>query len=241
MREIIYDTETTGKRYQDGHRVVEIAAIELEDGIFTGRTFHTLINPQRSMPEDVIKIHGITDAMVANAPLFRQVMNDFLEFVRGAKVVAHNGEFDEKFLDNEMKLAGHPESFWAVVGETADTLPLSRKIWVGKDETGKEYRHNLDAILDRCGIDRSERTKHGALIDSELLAKAYLHMKGLLAQMGPTLEDDAPRAPIKRVVRTGLLAALPMVEVSEAQRAAHHALMDSIHPKETPKAAAPKM
>lgn len=194
MREVIYDTETTGKRYQDGHRVVEIGAIELIDGVITGRQFHKIINPERHIPDDVIAIHGITNEQVANAPRFKDILPEFLEFFRGAKVIAHNGDFDERFLDNELKLADHSESFWTIVAEAADTIPMSRKIWFGT-----QYKHNLNVVLDRCNIDRSERSLHGGLIDSQLLAKAYLHMKKLIIEMGPTLEDDVPRGPIQRI------------------------------------------
>lgn len=227
MREIIYDTETTGKRFQDGHRVVEVAAVELVDGKLTGREFHVLINPERSIPDEVVAIHGITDDMVANAPKFREILPDLLDFIRGAKVIAHNSEFDEKFLNNELQLANHPESFWSVVEDTADTIEMSRKIWVGKDKDGKNYKHNLDVVLDRCGIDRTARVKHGALIDSQLLATAYLSMKLKLSEMGPTLEDDAPRGPITRVT---LKTPLPAITITEDQQNSHNDYLSSIRP-----------
>ena len=226
MREVIYDTETTGKRFQDGHRVVEVAAVELVDGKPTGREFHVLINPERPIPDEVVAIHGITDEMVANAPKFREILPDLLEFMRGAKAIAHNSEFDEKFLNNELQLAGHPESFWSVVEDTQDTIAMSRKIWV-KDNNGKNYKHSLDEVLDRCGIDRTARVKHGALIDSQLLAAAYLNMKRMLLEMGPTLEDDAPRGPIARVT---LKSPLPSVAITEEQQQAHNDYVASLRP-----------
>ena len=233
MREIIYDTETTGKRFQDGHRVVEVAAIELVDGVPTGKEFYSLVNPERDIPDEVVAIHGITNAKVANAPTFKQIMPQLIEFFQGAKAIAHNSEFDEKFLNNELVLAGHPESFWGIVSDTDDTIRISRKIWVGKDEAGNNYKHSLDAVLDRCQIDRSDRTLHGALIDSRLLATAYAHLQQRLADMGPTLEDDAPRGPIARVQLKGNL---PKVEVLDIHMQQHQEIMDALRPR----AAAPK-
>lgn len=198
MREIIYDTETTGKRH-GSDKIVEIAAIELENNVPTGRVFHKLINPERDIPAEVVAIHGITNEKVKDAPTFREIMPELIEFFRGAKAVAHNSEFDEKFIDSALKEADHKESFWGIVGGTVDTLRLSRQIWVGKNESGVNYKHSLDAILDRCEIDRSHRVLHGALLDAELLKEAYLFMKEKKAEMGPGIEDDVPRSPIKRL------------------------------------------
>lgn len=199
MREVIYDTETTGLNPEKGDRIIEIAAIELIDGKFTGNHFYSLINPERDIPEEVIKVHGITNEKVANSPKFKDVLSDVIDFFKDAKAIAHNAEFDEKFINSELKIANHPDSFWSIVGETEDTLAMSKRIWVGKDPSGKKYKHSLDAILERCQIDASERVLHGALIDSKLLAQAYLQMKQKIIELGPTLEDDVPRPPIKRI------------------------------------------
>ena len=198
MREIVFDTETTGRNPNNGDRIVEVAAVELVDGQL-GRRFRTLVNPGRSIPAEVTAVHGITDADVANAPTFKEVLPQILEFFGGAKAYAHNSEFDERFMDAELKIAGHEGTFWSVVDDTVDTLQLSRRIWTGKDEAGQLYKHNLDVVLDRCGIDRSRRVKHGALVDSELLAEVIPHMLKLLKAKGPSLEDDVERGPIKRI------------------------------------------
>lgn len=221
MRTVIYDTETTGKEYNKGHRIVEIAMVELEDGVETGRYFHTLINPERDIPDEVVAVHGITNAKVANAPRFREVMGEIVDFIRGAILVAHNSEFDEKFINMELELAKCEESFWSIVSDTKDTLDMSRRLWVGKDPiTQKNYKHKLDDILDRCGIDRSERVLHGALIDTQLLVKAFLSMEQKIKEQGPTLEDDIERSPIVRVAVT---RELPIIQISEDQMQAHNA------------------
>lgn len=198
MREVVYDTETTGKR-ADRDKIVEIAAIEMIDGVPTGRVFHTLVNPECHIPDEVVAVHGITNEKVKDAPTFKEIMPDLIEFFRGARAIAHNSEFDEKFIDAELKAAEHKESFWAIVADTEDTLRLSRRIWQGVDANGQRYKHKLDDILERCGVDASARTLHGALIDSQLLASAYKIMKVELAKLGPSLEEDVPRPPIRRL------------------------------------------
>jgi len=231
-REIVFDTETTGKRYQDNHRIVEIAAVEIVDGKLTGKTFHTLVNPEMNIPDEVIAIHGITNAMVANAPKFREIVPKLVEFFQGAIAIAHNSEFDEKFINHELQLAEHKDSFWSIVEDTVDTIDMSRKIWRGfKDEKGNKIRHDLDSVLDRCGIDRTSRTKHGALIDSELLAEAYASLKQKIIDMGPTLEDDVPRPPIKRLT---LKNSLPSVQLSESDMEANDAILKKINPSSSP-------
>lgn len=220
MREIIYDTETTGKRY-DSDKIVEIGAIELIDGEPTGRVFHKLINPERDIPAEVVAVHGITNEKVKDAPTFREIMPELIEFFRGARAIAHNADFDEKFIDAELKAAGHKESFWAIVGDTLDTIRMSRYIWQGSDENGKRYAHSLDAVLDRCKVDRTSRVHHGALLDSELLAQAYVILKAKKAELGPELEDDVPRPEIRRlnVEKLNLpLVSLDVAPVASASR-----------------------
>lgn len=211
MREIIYDTETTGKRH-DRDKIVEIGAIEVVDGVRTGRTFHTLINPECDISAEVVAVHGITNEKVKDAPTFREIMPELIDFFRGARAIAHNAEFDERFIDSELKAADYKESFWSIVGDTLDTRRLSRQIWVGKDDSGKSYSHTLDAILDRCGVDRGHRTLHGAMLDSELLLEVLNTMRAKRAEMGPGLEDDVPRKPIRRLDLTG--RTLPLVAIA---------------------------
>jgi DNA polymerase III subunit epsilon len=197
MKKIFFDTETTGKLFTAGHKIVEIAAVVLNDDGTLGDEFHSYINPGRDIPEDVIKIHGITNEKVADAPRFKDVIDKFLQFIEGAELYAHNADFDENFIAHEMTLCNHNKTLWEVATKVIDTLPLSRRI------DSKESRHTLDAILDRYKIDRSERTQHNALLDCKLLALAYIKMIQNAKEKGfnfsaPTVEDNIPRAEIKK-------------------------------------------
>ena len=162
-RSVVCDTETTGFHFKDGHRVIEIAAVEVIDGKVTGREFHVYINPERPVPPDSTMIHGLTDDFLADKPLFKEVLPEFLKFIEGAEFIAHNAGFDETFLNEEMMKAGSTKTLWEYVTKVVDTLDLSKRLY----KTGK---HSLDALLDRHAIDRSAREIHGALIDSQLLA-----------------------------------------------------------------------
>lgn len=168
MREIVWDTETTGIMPGDGHRIVEIGAIELVNRTITGRSFHTYLDPQRPMPKDAERVHGLSTDFLTGQPIFEQVVDDFLAFVGDAPLVAHNAAFDMEFLNWELKRAGLP-----IVPQSRaiDTLEISRRIHPGA-------KHTLDALCNRYGIDLSGRTKHGALIDAELLARVYIELTG---------------------------------------------------------------
>ena len=168
MREIVFDTETTGLDPAKGDRVVEIGCIELLNGIPTGKTFHHYIDPERDMPEEAFKIHGISNAMLAGKPVFAGIAAAFLEFTDGAKLVAHNAEFDFKFMSAELVRLGYPG---LSKDRMVDTIALARRKHPGAPAS-------LDALCQRYGIDTSRRTKHGALLDSELLAEVYAELTG---------------------------------------------------------------
>jgi len=168
MREIVLDTETTGLDPEDGHRIVEIGAVELINHIATGRVLHLYINPERDMPEDAFAIHGISTEFLSDKPTFADIVDEFLEFIGDARLVIHNARFDIKFLDYELRRCGRPE---LGMGRALDTLALCRKQLPGAASS-------LDALCRRFGIDNSSRTKHGALLDSELLAEVYLELVG---------------------------------------------------------------
>lgn len=165
------DTETTGLDPAQGHRIVEIGCVEIIDRKLTGNTFHVYINPERTMDEEVIAVHGITNEFVADKPLFAAVAQGFLDFVRGSEMIAHNATFDANFLNHELKKMnpklGKVEDYCTVV----DSLALARKKHPGQ-------KNNLDALCKRYYIDNSARTFHGALLDSEILAEVYLAMTG---------------------------------------------------------------
>lgn len=168
MREIVFDTETTGLDPADGHRLVEFAGIELVNRVATGRHVHFHVRPERAMPREAEAIHGLSDAFLADKPLFGAVADRIIEFLGDAILVAHNAPFDMRFLNAELERIGRPLVSDARV---VDTLDLARRILPGA-------KHSLDALCLRYGIDRSLRVRHGALIDAELLADVYVELRG---------------------------------------------------------------
>lgn len=168
MREIILDTETTGLDPSDGHRIIEIACIELESHIPTGRAYYTLIQPERDVPMEALRVHGLSVEKLANAPLFADIANDFLNFIGDAPLVIHNAEFDLRFLNAEFGQLGL-QSFPSSRG--IDTIALAKRRFPGA-------RYSLDELCRRFDIDLSGRGKHGAMIDAELLAQVYLELIG---------------------------------------------------------------
>ena len=163
MREIVFDTETTGLDPKDGHRVVEIGCLELVDRVWTGATFHEYINPDRSMPEDAFRIHGISEEMLADKPRFNEIAPKFVDFVGDAVLVAHNASLAMRFINWELQNAGLPA---LSMDKVVDTLAIARKRFPGAG-------NSLDALCRRFEVDNTDRTLHGALIDSRLLADVY--------------------------------------------------------------------
>lgn len=166
MREVVFDTETTGLSSADD-RVVEIGCVELIDHIPTGKTFHVYINPQRDMPKAAENIHGLSSEFLKNKPTFRRIVKRFLAFIGDSTLVAHNADFDVRMINAELARLDLPP----LSNEIVDTLPLARTVKPG----GK---HNLDALCRHFKIDNSKREKHGALLDTELLAEVYLELRG---------------------------------------------------------------
>ena len=168
MREIVLDTETTGLDPDTGDRIVEIGAVELLNHMPTGRIFHRYVNPQRDVPADAVQVHGLTAAFLADKPLFGAVAAEFFAFLGDARLVIHNAAFDMKFLNAELGWAGQGTLPWA---RAVDTLELARRRFPGA-------QNSLDALCRRFGVDNTGRQKHGALLDSELLAEVYLELIG---------------------------------------------------------------
>lgn len=168
MREIVLDTETTGLDPIEGHRIVEIGAVELDRHIPTGRTYHQYINPERDMPPEAFAVHGLGLDFLGDKPVFAQIGREFLDFVGDAKLVIHNAAFDMKFLNAELRWMKLPQ---LPMTQALDTLGLARQKFPGA-------QNSLDALCRRFGIDNSARTKHGALLDSEILAEVYLELTG---------------------------------------------------------------
>lgn len=168
MREIVLDTETTGLNPDAGDRIVEIGGVELFNHVATGRNFHVYVNPQRDMPQEAFAVHGLSTAFLSDKPVFKAVAEDFLAFVGDAKLVIHNASFDMRFLNAELGWAGLrtlPRT------QAIDTLDIAKRRFPGANNT-------LDALCRRFGVDNSGREKHGALLDSELLAEVYLELMG---------------------------------------------------------------
>lgn len=168
MREIVFDTETTGLDPASGDRIVEFGCIEIVNRVPTGRTFHAYFNPERTMPAGAEAVHGLSDAFLADKPRFHERVEQLLEFITDAPLVAHNAAFDFGFLNAELAICGRdPVSEARMV----DTLALAKRRHPGA-------KHSLDALCTRYGIDRSHRTRHGALLDAELLAQVYVELTG---------------------------------------------------------------
>ena len=174
MKEIVLDTETTGISVKDGHRIVEIGCIELDNLLPTNNKFHCYLNPERKVSEKAFEVHGYSDEFLAKQKKFSEVADKFLEFIDGKKIIIHNADFDLSHLNNELKILGKKK----INNEIVDTLTLARDKFPGSPS-------NLDALCKRYRIDNSRRTKHTALIDCELLVKVYIN---LIDQKEPTLD-----------------------------------------------------
>ncbi len=168
LREIVLDTETTGLDPDRGHRIVEVAGVELNDHLPTGRTFHSYINPERDMPEEAFRVHGLSAAFLRDFPVFADVAGPLLEFLGDSRLVIHNAVFDIRFLNAEFTRHGYEA---LGMGRALDTLQLAQRRFPGAQA-------NLDALCRRFAIDNSTRKLHGALLDCELLAEVYLHLIG---------------------------------------------------------------
>jgi len=182
MRQVVLDTETTGLEPRQGHRIIEIGALELVDRQPTGRQFHTYINPEREIDQGAMEVHGITGEFLRDKPLFSEISDDFMAFVDGAELVIHNAPFDIGFIDNELSITAHEHSSITAVATVLDTLELAKDLHPGQ-------RNNLDALCKRYDVDNSTRTLHGALLDAEILADVYLAMTGGQVDLGLSLES----------------------------------------------------
>lgn len=183
MREIVLDTETTGFDPASGDRIVEIGCVELHNRVPTGETYWVYINPERDMPTAAFEVHGLSEAFLADKPTFRDIVDDFLRFVADAPLVIHNAAFDMKFLNAELEASGRAP---LPMSQSVDTVAIARSRFPGAPAS-------LDALCKRFGIDNARRTKHGALLDSELLAEVYLELMGG-RQAGLALAADGPAA-----------------------------------------------
>ncbi|MGB0205213.1 MAG: DNA polymerase III subunit epsilon [Neptuniibacter sp.] len=223
MRQIILDTETTGLEPSEGHNIIEIGCVEMFNRRLTGKTYHQYIKPDREVDDEAVQVHGITNEFLEDKPKFAEVMEEFVEFVRGAELIIHNAAFDIGFLDAELDRNNYHErmeNFCLVI----DSLLLARKKHPGQ-------KNNLDALCNRYGINNSHRELHGALLDSEILADVYLALTGgqtdLSLNSGGEDGDDGG-ASIRRLTGAD---DLPIVTVNEEDLQAHGAFLQMLDKK----------
>ena len=219
MREIVLDTETTGLDPNQGHRLVEVGCVELLNRIPTGTTFHAYLNPERDMPAEAFAIHGLSAEFLKDKPLFRDVADEFLTFIGDAPLVIHNAGFDHGFLCAELKRV---ERALIARERLVDTLMLARR----KHSAGP---YNLDALCARYGIDNSRRTKHGALLDAEILAEVYLELiGGRQAQLGLAEHVSGQGNMVDGVAVVRQRSTVLTTRVSNEDRAAHRAFVATL-------------
>lgn len=220
MREIVFDTETTGFSFADGDRMVEIGCVELFNRVETGRSFHAYFHPERTMPPEAQRIHGLSDAFLSDKPLFGHGVEDLLEFLGDAPLVAHNASFDFGFLNGELGRCGRPHIH---LDRMVDTIVLARTRHPGA-------KHSLDALCTRFGIDRSHRTLHGALLDAQLLAQVYVELTGGrqigLTLVTETIEVQSSFAP---VAAPAIVRPARLFEPSREELSRHAAFMKKIN------------
>lgn len=219
MREIVLDTETTGFDPDTGDRIVEIGAVELMNHLPTGRHFHVYINPERDMPADAFAVHGLSTEFLSDKPRFAEIASDFIDFIGEARLVIHNAAFDMKFLNAELRRVGHPTM---PMSRALDTVAMARQKFPGAPVS-------LDALCRRWGIDNSNRTLHGALLDSELLAEVYLELIGgrqpdLVLVAEPVRTAEGPSVTSQNRPRAARPAPLPP-RITAAEREAHAAFV----------------
>lgn len=222
MRQIILDTETTGLEPTQGHRIIEIGAVELYNRRTTGRHFHHYLQPDRDIDAGAMQVHGIRSEDLIGKPRFAEVAQEFLNFIRDAELVIHNAPFDVGFLNYEMSLLGEGYGPLTAHCTVLDTLVLARQLHPGQ-------KNNLDALCKRYQIDNTHRSVHGALLDAQILAEVYLAMTGGQAHL---MLDGLPEAGtvVKETFRRVVLGAgqLPVVRACAAEAAQHEARMAAI-------------
>ena len=225
-RQVVLDTETTGLDPAQGHRVIEIGCIELRNRRQTEQRFHTYLRPERAIDEGAIRVHGLTNEFLADQPRFAEIAEQFLEFVRGAELIIHNAPFDLGFLNHELQRCGRGQSALEQLCTVEDTLLLARQRHPGQ-------RNNLDALCKRYGIDNSQRTLHGALLDAEILADVYLAM----TRQQDSLFVQESAATVRRKQESRRAAPsrsrppLPVLRASVEERAAHDQYLDMLDKK----------
>ena len=229
MRQIILDTETTGLDPKDGHRVIEIGCIELVNRRLTDRTFHVYINPEREIDQEAIDVHGITNEFLADKPNFAGIADEFVEFIRGAELIAHNASFDINFLDSELSRIPQAPNIFSLMhgGAAIDTLAMAKEKRPGK-------RNSLDALCRDYKIDASERTLHGALLDAELLTRVYLAMTREQSRMFGGTDNQSQGSRFEPIQRLTGVDRVPRVSLpTDAELANHQSFLNTLRETKT--------
>jgi len=224
MRQVVLDTETTGLEVSQGHRIIEIGCVELENRRLTGRHFHRYINPQRDIDAGAIEVHGITNTFLSDKPVFSKVSAEFELFVAGAELIIHNAPFDLGFLDAELQRLKPDAQPLGQRCRIIDTLVMARAKHPGQ-------RNSLDALCQRYAVDNSSRKLHGALLDAEILADVYLIMTGGQTALQLSDEEEGSNGQRRSTARRRISpdrAALRVIEPSAEEQAAHEAQLDAI-------------
>jgi len=216
MRQIVLDTETTGLKTEEGHRIIEIGCVELIDRQFTGNTLQYYINPERKVDAEALSVHGITNEFLVNKPIFSEILPDFLRFIGNDELIAHNAEFDIGFLNYEIQRVNKTAKLLSDLVTVIDTLKIARKMFPGQ-------RNSLDALCKRFKIDLSERKLHGALLDAHLLARVYLCLTGGQTTLFAVEESEAIAEQSKSVKKIRSKKRNLLVLNSSAEELALHA------------------
>lgn len=225
MRQVVLDTETTGIDPKDGHRIIEIGCVELIDRKLTGNTYHQYINPLREVEQEAIAVHGITNEFLKDKPIFKDICEEFIAFIRGAELVIHNAPFDVGFMDHEFNLCHTKIARTADICAVLDTLALAREMRPGQ-------KNNLDALCKVYGVDNTHRSYHGALLDAEILAEVYLWMTGGQTSMSWSNEEGGTGGAHKNAPRTiQNKPTLKVLSASAEELSMHEAYLDKIEKK----------
>ncbi|WP_434523913.1 DNA polymerase III subunit epsilon [Photorhabdus asymbiotica] len=229
-RQVVLDTETTGMNklgvHYEGHKIIEIGAVEVVNRRLTGRHFHIYVKPDRLVDPEAFEVHGISDEFLQDKPLFADIADEFIEFIRGAELIIHNAPFDIGFMDYEFGKLNRDIPPTTDFCKVTDSLQLARALFPGK-------RNNLDALCDRYDIDNSQRTLHGALLDAEILADVYLIMTGgqtaLAFSMEGEVSGSANVSEVQRITRPQ--TALKVIYATGEELAAHESRLDLVEKK----------
>ncbi|MFK5914779.1 MAG: DNA polymerase III subunit epsilon [Woeseiaceae bacterium] len=228
MRQVVLDTETTGIDIRLGNRILEIGCVEVIDRKITGNRYRQFVNPERDSEEGALNVHGITTAFLSDKPLFADIADDFLNFIKGAELVIHNAPFDIGFIDHELSLIGYEAKYTKSICTVLDTLLLAKKMHPGQ-------KNNLNALCKRYGIDNSARDLHGALLDAEILADTYLAMTGgqttlsLGGSSGNSMDVGGLNSANKPRKVLSSVEQLKIIHPNDDENKAHQARLESIN------------